>query len=144
MTHDTDLIRRIDAMQATQVGPSDEWANATKSGYNQAATDIAMNIMKIAAAPVTVRVKPLVWSLEADQDSDDYGAWVAHDVNVRVRYATRHTFAGGWKLSGSVPFGQPLFPTIEAAKAAAQADYEARVLAALDVIAPDAMKGGDA
>jgi len=61
MTRETDLIRRIDAMQATQVGPSDEWAKATKSGYNQASTDIAMNIMKLPAAPAHVVVKPLVW-----------------------------------------------------------------------------------
>ena len=30
-----DLIRRIDAMQACQVGHSDEWSKATKYGYNQ-------------------------------------------------------------------------------------------------------------
>jgi len=50
-----DLIRRIDAMQACQVGPSDEWAKATKDGYNQAATDCAMAILRVDSAPtVTV------------------------------------------------------------------------------------------
>jgi len=44
----SDLIRRIDAMQACQVAPSDEWSKATKGGYNQAATDCAMAIMRIA------------------------------------------------------------------------------------------------
>ena len=43
-----DLIRRIDAMQACQVGPSDEWSKATKDGYNQAATDCAMAILRVA------------------------------------------------------------------------------------------------
>lgn len=64
---EADLIRRIDAMQACQVGPSDEWAKATKSGYNQAATDCAINIMRIEPiAPTTAqlmadeRVKSLV------------------------------------------------------------------------------------
>lgn len=45
-----DLIRRMDAVQACQVGPSDEWSRSTKSGYNQAATDCAMNILKIPRA----------------------------------------------------------------------------------------------
>lgn len=46
-----DLIRRIDAMQACQVAPSDEWSKATKGGYNQAATDCAMAILRVAPAP---------------------------------------------------------------------------------------------
>ena len=45
----SDLIRRIDAVQACQVGPSDEWSRSTKDGYNQAATDCAMNILRIPA-----------------------------------------------------------------------------------------------
>lgn len=45
----SDLIRRMDAVQACQVGPSDEWSQSTKSGYNQAATDCAMNILRIPA-----------------------------------------------------------------------------------------------
>ena len=45
-----DLIHRMDAMQACQVGPSDEWAKATKDGYNRAATDCAFNILKIKPA----------------------------------------------------------------------------------------------
>ena len=46
----SDLIRRMDAVQACQVGPSDEWSRSTKSGYNQAATDCAMNILHVPAA----------------------------------------------------------------------------------------------
>lgn len=56
-----DLIRRIDAMQACQVGPSDEWAKATKDGYNQAATDCAMAILRIAPISSTApAVLPLL------------------------------------------------------------------------------------
>lgn len=44
---DDDLIRRMDAIRACQVGPSDEWSKSTKDGYNQAATDCAMNILRI-------------------------------------------------------------------------------------------------
>jgi hypothetical protein len=47
-----DLIRRIDAMQACQVGPSDEWSRMTKSGYSQAATDCSMGILK--CEPITL------------------------------------------------------------------------------------------
>lgn len=47
---DNDLIRRIDAIVACQVGPSDEWSLATKDGYNQAATDVSMNVLRIAPA----------------------------------------------------------------------------------------------
>lgn len=45
-----DLINRMEAIQACQVGPSDEWSKATKSGYSQAATDCALNILRIDAA----------------------------------------------------------------------------------------------
>ena len=47
----SDLILRMDAIQACQVGPSDEWAKATKSGYTQAATDCARNILRITPQP---------------------------------------------------------------------------------------------
>ena len=53
----TDLIRRMDAIQACQVGPSDEWARATKDGYNQAATDCQRNILRIEPAPNAGAVK---------------------------------------------------------------------------------------
>ncbi len=47
----SDLIWRIDAMQACQVAPSDEWSKATKGGYNQAATDCAAAILRVAPVP---------------------------------------------------------------------------------------------
>lgn len=50
-----DLINRMDAIQACQVGPSDEWSKATKSGYEQAATDCARNILKISPAAIDVQ-----------------------------------------------------------------------------------------
>ena len=53
----SDLIRRMDAVQACQVGPSDEWSRSTKSGYNQAATDCAMNMLRIPAVQPDVRIK---------------------------------------------------------------------------------------
>jgi len=52
----SDLIRRMDAVQACQVGPSDEWSRDTKSGYSQAATDCAMNILRIPADTVQAQI----------------------------------------------------------------------------------------
>ena len=64
MTND-DLIRRGDAIAACAVGPSDEWARATKSGYTQAATDCTFNVLRIPAVQVTVKqgeIERAVWS----------------------------------------------------------------------------------
>ena len=68
----SDLIRRIDAMQACQVAPSDEWSKATKGGYNQAATDCAMALLKCEPVPPTLsaamqlpEVRAMVSQLEA-------------------------------------------------------------------------------
>ncbi len=62
MTAPDDLIRRIDAIQACQVGSSDGWAFATKSGYNQAALDCARNILQVKPSrtltPTPVDVSP--------------------------------------------------------------------------------------
>lgn len=64
---DSDLIRRLDAMQSCQVGPSDEWSKATKDGYNQAATDCAMNILRIERVvpptPAQIMADPRVKAL---------------------------------------------------------------------------------
>jgi hypothetical protein len=56
----SDLIRRMDAIQACQVGPSDEWSRDTKSGYNQAATDCAMNILRVPAVPAQAQIDAAV------------------------------------------------------------------------------------
>lgn len=64
----SDLIRRIDAIQACQVAPSGEWSDARKSGYNQAATDCAMALLKCEPVPPTLSAAmelPEVQALEA-------------------------------------------------------------------------------
>jgi hypothetical protein len=55
-----DFIRRIDAMQACQVGPSDEWSKSTRDGYNQAATDCAMNMLRVPAVTVQAQIDAAV------------------------------------------------------------------------------------
>ncbi len=75
----------------------------------------------IAQAPAPVRVKPLVWVNGAAKDlyGDEYQV-VLHEGGT---YEIEHPrLFNSWHR----------FPTIEAAKAAAQADYEARMLAALE------------
>ena len=53
-----DPIHRMDAIQACQVGPSDEWSKATKSGYEQAATDCQRNILRIKPAAIEPQPDP--------------------------------------------------------------------------------------
>ena len=136
-----DLIKRMDAIQACQVGPSDEWSKATKSGYEQAATDCAMNILRIAPAALDAAeardgVKPLVWEQCNDTDSDYFGSWSS--LSVGVYYRISEVFGQKWEVMAGMPNGLA-YSNLDAAKAAAQADYEARILSAL---APFARKAG--
>jgi hypothetical protein len=43
----SDLISRHMAVAACAIGPSDEWSKATRSGYERAALDCTMNILRI-------------------------------------------------------------------------------------------------
>jgi hypothetical protein len=82
------------------------------------------------SAPVAVRVKPLEWeeSLKGrwigtpDSKLGDLAFWIFRHHDGTLKRATKE----GWQF----------YPTLEAAKAAAQADYERRILAALDTPAP--------
>jgi hypothetical protein len=60
-----DLIERMDAVQATRVGPSDEGSSATKDGYELAATDCMMNILQIPPAAEVLRLTARIAQLEA-------------------------------------------------------------------------------
>lgn len=88
-----------------------------------------------AQAPAPVRVRKLEWL-----DFPDRGA-KAQAWN-EANYMIQKWSDGRWEISASYP-GYSTFiegtdrfyPTLEAAKSAAQADYEARILAALE---PDA------
>ena len=94
--------------------------------------DAALEVERIIAAlpavsaPVAVRVKDLQW-LEITDDDCDHEAyaiglryWIETDADHYVLHC------GTFKVA--------YFPTLEAAKAAAQADYEARITPAIDVI----------
>lgn len=79
-----------------------------------------------------VRVKPLVWSVTS------YGK--PEVITIVGAYRINEAFSGGWAVSVGGLRGRTLktadgrgnFANIEAAKAAAQADYEARILSTLD------------
>jgi hypothetical protein len=123
MTNDNDLIRRGDAMNAVP----EHW-RPTMSSRIAALPAVAASQ---PADPVTnadrrqrVVVKPLVW------ENHPMG-WIAAPPTgqayiIDVRIKGRVMF-----IKGMNP--PPKFSDLEAAKAAAQADYEARILAAIDV-----------
>jgi len=80
---DNDLIRRMDAVQACQVGPSDEWSRSTQSGYYQATTDCYMNILKIqpAAQPAPVTVDAWQPIETAPKEGRPILVWYDHDAD---------------------------------------------------------------
>lgn len=83
------------------------------------------------AAPVAVRVKPLVW------DSLGENHWRAKTLfpfTIRAE-----NYGGGFDVTWSAPgisdvFVPGRFASIEAAKAAAQADYAARIMAEIEAV----------
>ncbi len=92
---------------------------------------------KIAVMPPQgVRVKPLVWTVT--QDKRDGRTHYGHGAFDHW-YGVHREKAGAWaafhflsaKRTGIYPENDDTFPTLDAAKAAAQADYERRILAAL-------------
>jgi hypothetical protein len=79
-----------------------------------------------ARAARTVKVKPLVW-VEAQLPSRGGGKYTADAYTIRK-------IEGLWLLDfAGTGRAEWRFTTLDAAKAAAQADYEARILAALEM-----------
>lgn len=80
-----------------------------------------------------VRVKPLVW-----EDFDGMGAKAK--AMMIVSYLITKWEDGEFRIEISAPGygsrfdGPHIHPTLEAAKAAAQADYEARIMSAIEVV----------
>ena len=135
------------------------YAPAAGSAYNLCGDDLRRARAALAAsraapdcqqqdlvAAAQVRVKPLAWS----SDNVARGVWCAYTVWGE---------AGGYKVSvndmvlGGILYGayRQVYRTIGDAQAAAQADYEARILAALDLtpapapaVEPVAMTAQDA
>lgn len=142
---DNDLIRRGDALAVIVKAQTASCTCLTKtddpSWHRDGCTyrvlrDVeAMidHVQPVAIPAAEVAVKPLEWVDFADRGAKAQ-AW--NDAN----YMIQKWSDGRWEISASYPgystsiYGMDRFhPTLEAAKAAAQADYEARIMAELDV-----------
>ncbi len=123
---DNDLIRRGDAL-----------AICGTIIRNDEAARVEGFLSAIPAAQPTV--KPLVWKQAVIPEQAMQGTWwkaaaMTGDYEVH-RFNDRDEI-----LLQRRGLGNPVYPTIEAAKAAAQADFEARILSALDMqptVSPD-------
>lgn len=112
------------------------------NGDNDAANVVAeewnRRALPAVSAPVAVRVKPLEWEDVSDQDG---GHWRSSPVFSDCQYYLLAYPDGTWSWSTSFRTNlgyagcQGKGLTLEAAKAAAQADYAVRIMAAID--APD-------
>jgi hypothetical protein len=125
MNSDDEMIRRGDVLAAVLASAP----NADAYAYSA--------IAALPAAKLAVKVRPLVWRGDAD-------FWMAPAPlfgRIRVEpYGRDGTFTVSWSVPGYSDWfiNGAEYPTPEAAKAAAQAHYDARILAALAVQpAPD-------
>ena len=123
MTTDNDLIRRGEVLGAYEQAVDDYNDGKTGKWFRAHFAD-AIAAIPAAHAP-TVKVKPLVWAQEGKQPE--------HAVSIVGTYLLVKDF-DGWRWMRVV--GRSLadvcldpFPSPEAAKSAAQADYDARILA---------------
>lgn len=106
-----DLIRRGDALKVALV-----------YSHNEIADKLEDAILDIPS--VTISLHPLVW-FEVERGTNGYGKWTAQGYTVRkIEGLFLLDFAGEGKSTWR-------FITSDEAKAAAQADYEARILAAI-------------
>jgi hypothetical protein len=94
--------------------------------------------------PPNVRVKPLVWESpdEWENSNSRYPDGTVREWrSVRGPFAYfihRGLFTGSFRaVFGNTQFWLGNWDTLEAAKAAAQADYDARILSALEVVEDD-------
>lgn len=98
--------------------------------------DIRQNMIPVTQALSTpssgglaVKVKPLRWEQPDGDAATETSSWLGHGTDLCQYYIG---FQGGsWWTPFDGEDGEE-YPTIEAAKAAAQSEYEARILSALD------------
>lgn len=119
-----DLIRRDDALEAAHEADSLEMAT-------HGATKIAERIAALPA--VTPKVKPLVWEPSVigkpwHSAKAPWGWYYAQwDDETQACFASLEM----GEIEAPIILSPSDVPTIEAAKAAAQRDYEARILSAI-------------
>lgn len=95
-----------------------EWMRENRNKWQDAAT-----IARRAEASAAVEVKALEWT--KDNTIGGHGGWLGRcgDFTRAVKM--------GWMIEKPYEFGDQAFASLDAAKAAAQADYERRILSAL-------------
>lgn len=130
-----DLISRAEAVKAAEPDPYDD------PEVRAACAGIQIELRALPAAPApqkgeVVKVKPLVWSPYGPHGVSAKPKLTGWQYSIFPSLERHGEFA--MQLSGDRKYSY--FPAIDAAKAAAQADYEARVLATLDLPAT-AQKG---
>ena len=106
-------------------GDDDQWTYGTWDVRNYAGYNVEYVRADLALPAVQPKVKPLVWeeSLKdrwigtPDSKLGDLAFWIFRHHDGTLKRATKE----GWQF----------YPTLDAAQAAAQQDYAARILAAL-------------
>jgi len=143
MTHDNDLIRRGAVLDAMCKGPRtvQDRIDIIRAIPAVAASQTADPVIN-AGSRQRVTVKPLVWRPYPNPALAGPDVSIA-DAEFSQRYQVqRDLWAASFMAylhptlpitSGTLWWESKGYPTIEAAKAAAQADYEVRILAAIDV-----------
>jgi hypothetical protein len=113
-----ELIRRGDALAEVEIT-----SHPNETSY---APHLYDRIAALPAVQPVVTVKPLVWFMREGR------TFVAKALQQFDAYQVVQSGAHAYWGRDGEGWSEPL-PTLEAAKAAAQADYAARILAALDV-----------
>lgn len=120
-----DTMRRGGSMRVMDIPDDRSYSSHTFSG--EVSKEIASRADLAAVQPAQVRVKPLVWKQEATN------AWVAAHYAIHQYWPHNNgLYSGSGYLGGIGAMGLGKHPTLDAAKAAAQSDYESRILAALE------------
>lgn len=117
------VIRRTTAKPAAKAGNGSPTPAAMRA-MRRFVKEVGINIGAVRDAyAMSVQIKPLVWAEQADYASALSLLGIRYDIAQLTR--------GGWRVY-CPPEGRGDHPTLEAAKAACQADHEARVLAMLE------------
>jgi hypothetical protein len=117
----------------------EKWAkSAFTRGLFKGETPLPETLDEAAAllrecAGMGVRVKPLVWEGDGFWSSGPNEGWMEEaDTPFGWGYSIEFGRIGNFKVCSTFDWSQDGFEAPDAAKAAAQADYEARILAALE------------
>jgi hypothetical protein len=115
---DRDKAVELLARALAEAAHESEWGNAIP----EAAT------LYDQIAQLAVRVKPLVWFEESDR------CWSAHWGFATYSVYLRDDGQYSMRMSWSLLMTDGYYGSLEAAKAAAQADYAARILSAVEAV----------